>query len=412
MGRNPPLSWFVAMQNKPTAKPAAHREPCSVQQRTQCEWPLFWHTICHVTFCVCLYGAEIAILAACDRSSILIFQLINTITIITIMLARSFTYGRRLALTSACHISRVRPQNHQQNLVLKASHFRCLSSTPMRFKRLGPFDPEESFPPKRKNFRESILPDDWMKLIERYPEFLPDPISNTPFLVSRMMDDMLKRRAVIEIPEFYVGSILAVTVSDRYSETKKSRFVGICINRTGQLTYASFTLRNVIDGMGCEIRYDLYNPLILSIEVLKLEKRLDDSLIYLCDALPEYSTVPEDMKPVAIEPGAEVPVNKTLVKMKEFPWSRHWECWLFKGIECLENVPEFFAAKARALEENPVYSYDLMLEYRRHCTEELMYNICKRLMEHEKNVVEVRREAKAKRFIRMGTGSAPKVSTS
>lgn len=44
-------------------------------------------------------------------------------------------------------------------------------------------------------------------------------------------------------------------------------------------------------------------------EVLKLEKRLDDNLMYLRDALPDYSTVDPEMKPVPFSPTGEVPVN-------------------------------------------------------------------------------------------------------
>lgn len=54
----------------------------------------------------------------------------------------------------------------------------------------------------------------------------------------------------------------------------------------------------------------MYNPRIQKIEVLKLEKRLDDNLMYLRDALPEYSTVDPDMRPVAISDTDQVPVNK------------------------------------------------------------------------------------------------------
>lgn len=53
----------------------------------------------------------------------------------------------------------------------------------------------------------------------------------------------------------------------------------------------------------------MYSPRIESIEVLKLEKRLDDNLMYLRDALPEYSTFDFDMKPVSQNPTADVPVN-------------------------------------------------------------------------------------------------------
>jgi large subunit ribosomal protein L19 len=60
-----------------------------------------------------------------------------------------------------------------------------------------------------------------------------------------------------------------------------SRFVGICIDRGGCGLRAWFILRNVVEGQGVEFMYRLYNPTVLRIEVLKLEKRLDDELYYL-----------------------------------------------------------------------------------------------------------------------------------
>ena len=60
---------------------------------------------------------------------------------------------------------------------------------------------------------------------------------------------------------------------------------------------------------GTEIRYDMYSPLMLSIEVLKLEKRLDEELFYLRDAPPEHSTFAFDMQPITLPPGSSVPVN-------------------------------------------------------------------------------------------------------
>lgn len=59
---------------------------------------------------------------------------------------------------------------------------------------------------------------------------------------------------------------------------------------------------------GVEMRYDLYSPRMHEIQVLKLEKRLDSDLMYLRDALPEYSKIDVDMKPVMLL-GSEIPVN-------------------------------------------------------------------------------------------------------
>ena len=133
------------------------------------------------------------------------------------------------------------------------------------------------------------------------------------------------------------------------------RFVGICTERGGHGLRAWMTLRNVVQGQGrstwnfivfqslgidfinlilslclkernrhfatgVEIMYELYSPVILEIECLRLEKRLDDSLAYLKDAPPEYSTVPFDYPKKSHPPGKPVPVNKTIVS-QQLP---HW----------------------------------------------------------------------------------------
>lgn len=53
----------------------------------------------------------------------------------------------------------------------------------------------------------------------------------------------------------------------------------------------------------------MYSPLVQKVEVLRLEKRLDDELLYLRDAPPEYSTVPFNLEAVSHPPGAPVPIN-------------------------------------------------------------------------------------------------------
>lgn len=82
-------------------------------------------------------------------------------------------------------------------------------------------------------------------------------------------------------------------------------------NKVNQVAFRYDAYFNhVFLGSGVEICYELYSPRIQQIEVLKLEKRLDDNLMYLRDALPEYCTVDPDMKPEPISPTGEVPVNK------------------------------------------------------------------------------------------------------
>lgn len=60
---------------------------------------------------------------------------------------------------------------------------------------------------------------------------------------------------------------------------------------------------------GVEITYEMYNPLISNIEVLRLEKRLDSHLRYLRDAPLEHSRVSFDLVGIPLPEGSDVPVN-------------------------------------------------------------------------------------------------------
>ncbi|XP_071335536.1 large ribosomal subunit protein bL19m [Trachinotus anak] len=196
------------------------------------------------------------------------------------------------------------------------------------------------------------------------PEFIPPRQRIDPLKFAIERKDMIRRRKVLNIPEFYVGSILAVTMADPNASGKTNRFVGICIQRGGKGLGATFVLRNIIDNQGVEICYELYSPRVQNIEVLKLEKRLDDNLMYLRDALPEYSTVDPDMKPVTISPTGEVPVNEIKVRMRPKPWSKRWERPKFniQGIRFdLSLTPEQMEhAKKWA---QPWKEYDMLKEY-------------------------------------------------
>ncbi|XP_072510187.1 large ribosomal subunit protein bL19m isoform X1 [Notamacropus eugenii] len=196
------------------------------------------------------------------------------------------------------------------------------------------------------------------------PEFIPPRGRTNPLKFQLERQDMLQRRQVLHIPEFYVGSILAVTSSDPHAKGKTSRFLGICTQRSGKGLGATFVLRNIIEGQGVEICYDLYSPRIQEIQVLRLEKRLDDNLMYLRDALPEYSTFDLDMKPVARPPGTEVPVNELKVKMKPKPWSKRWERPKFniKGIRFDLCLTEDQLKDAQKWSQ-PWVEFDMMREY-------------------------------------------------
>ncbi|GLV33097.1 mitochondrial ribosomal protein L19 [Carabus blaptoides fortunei] len=217
------------------------------------------------------------------------------------------------------------------------------------------------------NVRKSIAPIEYRHI---YPEFIPDPEVNRRNTLREKLErhDMLQRRSRIDIPEFYVGTIMAVTTSDLHSPGKTSRFLGICIKREGCGLRAKFILRNVIDHQGVEVLYDMYDPSIQKVDVIRLEKRLDDELLYLRDALPEYSTFELNMEPEIMAEGTTVPVNDTKVKLKPRPWLERWERKNLKGVQDL-GLQERFYKRAEQL-ATPWEKYDLMKQYRATIPEE------------------------------------------
>ncbi|XP_011146389.1 39S ribosomal protein L19, mitochondrial isoform X2 [Harpegnathos saltator] len=203
-----------------------------------------------------------------------------------------------------------------------------------------------------------------------YPEFLPDPDPKYRNLLREKLErmDMLARRAHINIPEFYVGSILSVTYSEPHAPGKVNKFIGICIERKGCGLRATFQLRNVVDGYGVEVLYELYDPAIQKIECLRLEKRLDPHLRYLRDAPLDYSTFPFDMEPEYLVEGAPVPINEMKVKLNPFPWVEKWELQDLKGVEKFELYGKRLK-RAEAFKK-PWEKYDLMKIYRSTVPEE------------------------------------------
>ncbi|KAK3881279.1 hypothetical protein Pcinc_014265 [Petrolisthes cinctipes] len=238
---------------------------------------------------------------------------------------------------------------------------------------------------------EQPLPHDFRIV---YPEFLPDPRPEWRNRLRERLErnDMLTRRSVVAIPEFYIGSIMAVTVGDPNASDKTNRFVGICISRGGTGLRAWFNLRNVIDHQGLEIMYEMYSPLIRNIEVLRLEKRLDEELLYLRDALPEYSTFPLDMEPELLPEGAPVPINDIKVKLKPRPWHERWERKNLQGVQDL-GLPQRFYNKAK-LHEKPWEKYDLMMEYRATIPEEEQADIFQEIAPHYQQLESSRRQSK------------------
>lgn len=121
----------------------------------------------------------------------------------------------------------------------------------------------------RENVKQKSSFSDRYRFI--YPEFLPepDPEYRNPLREKLERMDMIARRAHIIIPEFYIGSVLAVTYSEPHSPGKVNKFVGICIQRIGTGLRSKFILRNVVDNQGVEVSFDLYDPALHKIECLR-----------------------------------------------------------------------------------------------------------------------------------------------
>nr|CDS32722.1 39S ribosomal protein L19 [Hymenolepis microstoma] len=161
-------------------------------------------------------------------------------------------------------------------------------------------------------------------------------------------------------------SILSVTVADKYAPNKKNRFVGICIERSNEGLWSNFTLRNVIDKTAVEVNFELYNPTLLSIVVLLLEKRLDQNLLYLRDAPLSESRVPFDFAPVPREKGAPVPINGKKVKLLPRPWHFQWHLHGYRGIDPESLYSQLDKKELLQIKKKIEFvdRYDLMKMYR------------------------------------------------
>lgn len=141
----------------------------------------------------------------------------------------------------------------------------------------------------------------------------------------------------------------------------------------------------------------MYDPTIQNIEVIRLEKRLDDNLFYLRDALPEYSTFDLNMEPEILPDGVAIPVNTMQVKLKPRPWLERWERQNLKGVSNIrENITKTIADKAIA-REKPWEKYDLLKEYRVTIPAEEQQNVYAEVYSELHNLELQRKKLKRKR---------------
>lgn len=86
----------------------------------------------------------------------------------------------------------------------------------------------------------------------------------------------------------------------------------------------------------------MYDPTIQSIQVLRLEKRLDDKLLYLRDAFPEYCTFPLDMDPEILPEGTPVPVNPVQVIRQYFSFNHVYIYIIAKKLDLSVKLKKLF----------------------------------------------------------------------
>ncbi len=110
---------------------------------------------------------------------------------------------------------------------------------------------------------------------------------------------------VKKFPAFKAGD--TVTVTYRIKEENKERlqkFRGVVIQRKGQGTTQTFTVRKISNGVGVERIFPLYSPFISEIELNKSGKVRRARIFYLRELTGKKARIKE-RKYVATEQSAE-----------------------------------------------------------------------------------------------------------
>lgn len=124
-------------------------------------------------------------------------------------------------------------------------------------------------------------------------------------------------------------------------------------------------------------------------------------MLYLRDALPEYSTFPVDMEAELLPEGSPVPVNDIQVVMKPHPWLEKWERQNLKGIKDLFLIINQKRRRASIKTATPWEKYDLMKIYRETIPEEEQKQIFAEVYGQLHSLEITRRKMKRKRgFVR------------
>jgi len=202
-----------------------------------------------------------------------------------------------------------------------------------------------------------------------YPDMLPTRVQERRNRLREMIErqDMMNRRVHLDIPEFYVGSIIAVTCADKFAPSRQLRFLGIVTERLDQGLRHRIMVRNAVDGMGVQYAFDIYSPTVLKIEVIKLQRHADHHMRYLRDAPVESYTFAQNMPAVPRAPGAPVPECTLVVKLKPPPWTQQWQRLELKGVDnesCWSQITPWYKRKFYRTIMYAEDKYDIVKHYR------------------------------------------------
>jgi len=121
----------------------------------------------------------------------------------------------------------------------------------------------------------------------------------------REVERIVSTRNPKNYDNFEVGDFVVVRVINPLQPSKYMTFGGICLAKRNGLLSASFTLRNIVAGVGVERQFKLYAPNIMGIRRIgRTSLKVRRSKIYYVRNLPSrYSTINFSEKAVNLPQG-------------------------------------------------------------------------------------------------------------
>eukprot|EP00035_Acanthoeca_spectabilis_P038768 m.56042 g.56042 ORF g.56042 m.56042 type:complete len:274 (-) comp9289_c0_seq1:89-910(-) len=143
-------------------------------------------------------------------------------------------------------------------------------------------------------------------------EFTPKKLQRS-LLETLALEEVYHRHKQRPIPYFCPGSILRVHYQEARSRPVVRKIVGRCVAKVNRGLGSNFTIRNVVEGVPFEMRFDVHQPLLLKVEVLELARRRRAKLYYLRNKPDKHSVLSQNYQPTT-RPGkktsSKIPVIK------------------------------------------------------------------------------------------------------